>query len=186
MKSLKIVFLLAFASFSLSAFCQDVPNIPNYPNYEALRMRYSTKGYVAMPGDRHNVVASGVASAFLPGLGECLNGEWGRGMGKFGIGLFCVGGASASTALMLGGMGYRGGEVRQIIGFFGILLFGSATIALDVWSVIDAVRIAKVKNLYERDCRKASADVRVLPKFDVLALGDGARTTAGLSLVVNF
>lgn len=181
MKSLKIIFLLAFASFSLSAFCQDVPNIPNYPNYESLRMRYSTKGYVAMPGDRHNVVASGVASAFLPGLGECLNGEWGRGMGKFGIGLVCVGGASASMAFL-----FQDSSTMAIIGSVGLIIFGSATIALDVWSVIDAVRIAKVKNLYERDCRKASADVRVLPKFDVLTLGDGARTTAGLSLVVNF
>ncbi len=59
--------------------------------------------------------------------------------------------------------------------------------ALDIISIVDGVRVAKVKNMYEQDLRKAySFDMSVCPSFDYAMVGNSYQPTAGLKLSVRF
>lgn len=70
-----------------------------------------------------------------------------------------------------------------------------AGIALNIWSTCDAVRVAKIKNMYYQDLRqqRAAMDWKIEPFFAAApksgpAAGPSARTTptAGLSLCITF
>lgn len=74
----------------------------------------------------------GIASACIPGLGQAINGEWGKGLAFFGgsIGAKILGGIFRSPAMtMIGGLGVR------------------------IWSVVDAVKNAKgeIKTLVPKE-----------------------------------
>ena len=51
-----------------------------YRDYKNL---YDAKTYVHDAADAVNPVWAGIASFFIPGLGQCISGEWGRGLGFF-------------------------------------------------------------------------------------------------------
>jgi hypothetical protein len=70
-----------------------------------------------------------------------------------------------------------------------IMLTGlAATIALDVWAIVDAVRVAKVNNMYIQDLRGnlSSVKVELNPFIDTHNYLGQANTSAGLSLKVTF
>ena len=52
--------------------------------YRQLKHIYNYREYVPSLTDRYSPGWSGVASFFVPGLGECINGEWGRGLAVVG------------------------------------------------------------------------------------------------------
>lgn len=173
----KFLFLTVFSLISLvSLFAGD--GVESYPDCNTLIYRYGDMPYQKMAGDRHDVVGSAVASAFIPGLGECLNGEWGRGMAKFGFGVLALSGAGASVALFA-----RDRDYYTAAGIAMLLVFGSAVVAVDVWSVLDAIKIAKVKNLYERD---NPVSLSVMPSFNVVDFGGSRKGVAGVSLALTF
>jgi hypothetical protein len=52
---------------------------------------------------------------------------------------------------------------------------------------VDGVRVAKVKNMYEQDLRRAySFDMSVCPSFDYAMVGNSHQPTAGIKLSVRF
>ena len=63
-----------------------------YRDYKRL---YNPKDYVRMPGDRHSPAVSGVCSWLIPGLGQMICGEVGRGFGYLGGAVAC--GAAVGT-----------------------------------------------------------------------------------------
>ena len=96
---------------------KDVRQYPDRTEYV-----YETK---ASSGKKWGV---GIASAFLPGLGQAINGDWGKGVGFFlGTGVlgFLSKLASASGRI---GLGIAG---------------GLATLGLGIVSIVDAVKSAK-------------------------------------------
>lgn len=48
--------------------------------YREYKDFYDARMYVPCPGDPYSRGWAGVASAFIPGLGECVDGEWGRNL----------------------------------------------------------------------------------------------------------
>ena len=166
---------------------QTSENVPNTTDnvvdgmkYSEYRKLYNTKNYHSQPTDPYSRGWAGVASALIPGLGQCVDGEWGRGflfiMGSIGIGIL-------TNSQRFNDHGYT---------YYSDLYFAflCAGIAYDIWSICDAVHVAKVKNMYYQDIRgqrsaqleySVSPFVALTPNF-----GNGSQPLAGLSLRLSF
>lgn len=145
--------------------------------YGELKYYYDVDNYVPKFNDGHNPFWYGVASAVIPGLGECLSGEYLRGLGK--------------TAAVVG-LGFVGAYLLPAASEYYDADFLPTTcllgaIVVYVWSVVDAVNIAKVKIMYMRDLHLLGiADVNLRPSFKTYASATGVVPTAGLSLSLTF
>ena len=80
----------------------------------------------------------GLASAFIPGVGQAINGEWGKGIGFFlgGIGLPLLVGIAGGFTSVAGG-----GAKKSLAGLYIAGL--AANLGLRIWSIVDAVKNAK-------------------------------------------
>jgi hypothetical protein len=70
--------------------------------YRINKTKYDALNYVPQVGDPYNPTASGICSFLIPGLGQMISGEGGRGvgfllgcMGSFGV--FIIGGTVINT-----------------------------------------------------------------------------------------
>ena len=108
-------------------------------------MLYSRFDYTPVFSDRYNPTLCSVASFFIPGLGQIMSNQNRRGV------------AHLATSLSLGvatgvftNLGYAWGDDIFLLTAVctGCILFG-----WQIWSCVDAGRVAKVMNLYERDLR---------------------------------
>ena len=178
--------------------------------YRDIAGYYDTKDYVERAGDPYVPAVSGIASFLIPGFGQFIDGEWGRGLGimatniGFGVlewaevcALFYT--AEESTRLyrsyytdhdsyMYSRYRAANGMVAAALGA-GLLTVAAQT-AFNIWNICDAVKIAKVKNMYYNDTRArnyASLDMNLSPQiaFAPTAAGN-LQPTAGLSLKVSF
>ncbi len=163
--------------------------------YEGMRYRdyknlYDTHYYIHEAGDAYSPGWAGVASFFIPGLGQGVAGEWGRGLGIFAadLGLSALFYGSVATLST-----YENETTGEIEGGGGASLLAVGAIigkvVLDIWSICDAVHVAKVKNMYQQDIRsqRAAFDVKVVPYLASTQTSvSGYQPTAGLSLKVNF
>lgn len=60
-------------------------------------------------------------------------------------------------------------------------------IAIDICAIVDGVRVAKVKNMYEQDLKKLyTIDVDLYPSVNFVQLGNNIQPTAGLTLAMKF
>ena len=167
----------------LGYFCFD----SQAQSYELNRYKYFHKMYIPQPEDPYNPSVMGVAS-IVSGLGQILSGETGRGLAFMG-GTY---GAYATGFLLLGDLTSETNSIEDIfpnillratgVGFIGI------GIALNIWSIIDAVRVAKVNNMYFQDIRGelSSVKVELNPFIDTNNYLGKTNTSAGLSLRVTF
>jgi len=55
-----------------------------------------------------------------------------------------------------------------------------------IWSIADAPRVAKVKNLVLRDKRKVSGNFSIQPYFNFRSYWANNKTMLGLSVNINF
>ena len=140
--------------------------------YKELKKYYDYKEYTRGLIQHHNPTAVGVASFFIPGLGEMICGEGWRGVAY-------LGGWLASNVISVIGIQQRS-EVLYLIGCAG-------TLGTEIFSIIDAVRVAKVKNMYERDLMRTYAfDVDLYPSVNYISTAKGIQPTAGLTLAFRF
>ena len=148
MKSFILLLFLVFICGSQYAFGQ----------YKQNKLNYNYKEYMSQKGDPYNPTVTGIASFFVPGLGQVVAGETGRGIAFFAgyavsYGIF-INGAYRVTKFVDNNPNYSGGKIEG----FGGFLFGLASaIAITVWSTSDAVRVAKVNNLAFRDTRNKTS-----------------------------
>ena len=168
--------------------------------YEGMRYReyknlYDTHYYNRELGGTYSPGWSGVASFFIPGLGQAICGEWGRALAIFGghLGLTVI----YTAAINAGNTNYYvdsrpGTPVIQSSGD-GIYALALAAmigdVALDIWSICDAVHVAKVKNMYYQDLRgqRAAVDIKLEPYFAYTPTNVGMyQPTTGLSLRLSF
>jgi hypothetical protein len=93
--------------------------------------------------------------------------------------LICVAGAGlANTTLE-----------NQILGSIGlsfIMLGISGAVAVDIWSIVDATRVAKVNNLAWRDVSNTGFTLRLEPYISPILTYSSAETQLGLRIKVNF
>jgi hypothetical protein len=161
---------------------EPLENLRQNMRYKELKRLYNHKEYEAALADRYSPGWTGVASAVIPGLGECINGEWGRGLGKFFGNLALV--TTANVFVQKSYVdAYPTWQADIVVGAVCYV----AALGLDIWSIVDAVRIAKVKNMYEQDLKKTYAvDVDLYPSVDYIQLASGVQPTTGFTFAVRF
>ncbi len=150
--------------------------------YRINKTRYDYRAYSYQVDDPYNPAIAGVLSFLIPGLGQMVSGEFGRGAaflaGEIGFGVICmVGVVSFASDLGVGLIGERG------IALMWIGLAGMLTV--DIWSVVDAVRVARVNNLAFRDKSKTSLNLHISPYFSASYYSNGKPVT-GLSMKFSF
>ncbi|MEK9609847.1 MAG: hypothetical protein VW058_09320 [Flavobacteriaceae bacterium] len=144
MKSI-ILFLCVLFIGSSSLQAQYKFNKLNY-NYEAYNYEY---GDPVKPG------IAGVASFFVPGLGQVLSGETSRGLTFFGgylVSYVLLSDGSMRVADFIQENPYYEGS--DIDGLDNLTLGLVGVLVLSIWATADAVRVAKVNNLAFREERK--------------------------------
>lgn len=158
--------------------------------YKEYKNLYDTRYYIHEAGDAYSPGWAGVASFFIPGLGQGVAGEWGRAVGFIAadIGL---------SALFWGSIAVLNAnyeETGELTDGRGTSLLAAGAllgkVVLDIWSIPDAVHVAKVKNMYQQDIRsqRAGLDLRVEPFFAYTPTLEtfGKQPTAGIALRVSF
>ena len=140
--------------------------------YKEIKKYYNHKEYTRGLVQHHNPGGVGVASFFIPGLGEMICGEGWRGTAFLG------GWLATSFVSLIGIQNFN--DVVYLVGAAGSL-------AIKIASIVDAVRVAKVKNMYERDLmRTYSFDVDLYPSMNYIKTAEGIQPTAGLTLAFRF
>lgn len=168
--------------------------------YRDYKNKYNPAQYISRPDDPYSPLASGLASFFIPGLGQCICGEWGRGVGFFL-------GTEAATYLSLTYIiynvvtssedyyNYYYGDNQHYQSsnngsFVTMLLALLGTEALHIWNIFDAARVAKVKNMYFQDVNGhlTSLDLNIEPYLNLApaSYSAGNQMVGGLSIKLNF
>lgn len=161
---------------------QDVRPGMRYSQYKGF---YDKSMYISQPGDPYSPSWAGVASFFIPGLGQAVAGEWGRGtlffLANFGLGI-------GNAVTYYGMMNYREPYKTNNTKYF--IAISVVRLAIDIWSIADAVKVAKIKNMYNQDLRgqrMAQLDCSVTPFVTAAPdMGNGAFTLTGVSLTLSF
>lgn len=155
-----------------------VPTVVQGMPYRQYRALYRPSEYVRAPGDRYLPALSGIASYFIPGLGQMICGEVGRG--------FAFLGATVGAALLppvASALAYSSADASFLLSA-GVCCF----LAVYVWSIVDAVQVAKVKNMYRQDIRRMETQVgmRLYPSVNLFPSPSGERASYGVTLALTF
>ena len=168
------VLLIRYATGRNEVFDQ-APSIAVSPSlkYKEMARIYDYRNYTKSVYDQYSPAGSGIASFFIPGLGQMICGEWGRGFAWLGGHCACYIAAAVSTA--------ADAPVLTLMSAAGVL-------ALDICAIVDGVRVAKVKNMYMSDLRAAgyAFDVDLYPSVNFVPAGSGLQPTAGMTLALRF
>ncbi len=154
--------------------------------YSEYKDYYDVKFYVPERNDPYSRGLAGVASLLIPGLGQAIDGEWGRAFGFFASNVALAMTAEAHiTEVDEYGQAYK----KDVDSTWWLIQ--AARIALNIWSICDAVHVAKVKNMYYQDLRygRTAVDFRVEPFLTVAnksCVGSDLKPAAGLSLRLSF
>lgn len=154
--------------------------LTSYMKYKQLRTIYDFRRYEPTLADRHNPTLAGVASFFIPGLGQIICGETGRGFALFGA---HIGGVVLASAASAYAYDYESAGASLLSVAMGIGLA-----AFDIYSIIDGVRVAKVLNMYEQDWREQqkSIDITLQPSIYNIKYNNSIKPAAGLTLSMTF
>ena len=167
----------------LLLFCFFVIVSVTSAQYSSYKSQYDYRTYSYQPGDPYNPTLAGVASFQIPGLGQVISAESGRGLAFFGGYVGCIVLWSAGFAnLSNGGSSVNSGVVLVFLGGAGLL-------TVSVWSIVDAVRVAKVNNLAFRDQTKPSFNIEFSPYFGnqpVFGILGNQSIPVGLSIRFSF
>lgn len=199
----KFIFIITLVmATSVSAFAQyndttrePVDGIEMGMKYKQLKNIYNYKQYTESLDDRYSPVWSGVASFLIPGLGQMVSNELGRGFAWLGGAVASSVVVGVGSSLSLGSAALQQENPNTDVNTTAYMTAGTvlslvgslALIAVDVCAIVDAVRVAKVKNMYEQDLRKKHAlDVQLHPSVNYVNTSNGVKPTAGFTLALNF
>ena len=168
------VLLIRYATGRNEGFDQ-APSIAVSPSlkYKEMARIYDYRNYTKSVYDQYSPAGSGIASFFIPGLGQMICGEWGRGFawlgGSFGCYLITALSTAADAPVLT-------------------LMCASGLLAIDICAIVDGVRVAKVKNMYMSDLRSAgyAFDVDLYPSINYVKTSTGVQPTAGMTLALRF
>ena len=157
--------------------------------YKELKTIYNYKDWVSTDDDRYDPSWMGVCSFLIPGLGQMITGEVGRGFAWFGGAVGCY--ALIGTGAALETIGYykSDGDATSGLAMTGSILTIAAYLglaAVEVCAIIDAFRVAKVKNMYNQDLQKRNYSLNLYPSVDYIKMANGVQPTAGLTLAMRF
>jgi hypothetical protein len=155
-------------------------NLITNAQYRINKTKYDLKAYHYQVGDPYNPGVMGFASFVIPGLGQILEGETARGFGFFGgfVGLNII----KYRILMRPSSGPLNGVTSLNRNTVRYVLAG-----LHIWSLFDAIHVAKINNMAFRDQNKTTFDLQLLPyvgSYDYSTLNN--EVPVGLTLLINF
>ena len=177
-----IIALTLLICFSAAASAQTIRPGMKYREYKNY---YDYHLYEHQKGDPYSRFWTGAASFLIPGLGQVFEGQWVRGLLFFAGNIALYSGYVANMNVEYDSAGNvvssSPASPMAYVCFFGQL-------GLDLWSIIDAVHIAKIKNMYYQDLKamRSSLDVDLEPYFAYTPSSDGVKPVTGLSLKLNF
>ena len=195
----RIVVLIAAFVFTATALSAQVaPRM----KYKDLKDTYNPKEYVKSATDPYSPGWSGFASFVLPGLGQVISGETGRGIAFFAgdVAIGATANIFADKFLDTVQKDADGKPAKDADGKYiftdekgarkwaGAIVGVSATaVAYYIWNICDARKVAKVKNMYYQGLAGNHAvGVDFYPSFDYAITGSGARLVPGMTLALQF
>ena len=148
-----------------------------YKNYSPL---YDHRNYTRQPGDTYNPSLAGAMSFLIPGLGQCICDEWGHGLAFFGADLI----VSLMTVNAVAQASQRPNTSRVVYA----VAMSALSLTTDILNIVDAVRVAKIKNMYYRDIVgiKSTVSCGVTPYVSYIELPGNSSSAFGLSFQVGF
>lgn len=168
----KEVFSNTTAKTAKNAYMYAAPssNIYYGMKYRELKKIYDHRDYDKRRFTRYSPAWAGVGSFFIPGLGQMCCGEFWRGLGQFGV----------NFGLGLVSLTAEDGDLAAV--------FALGQFAYGIWSTIDAVRVAKVKNMYENDLRslRSSVSIDMYPSLNTIPTNSGFGVAPGMTLSLTF
>ena len=148
--------------------------------YSVNKTKYDYRTYFHQVGDPYNPAVAGITSYLIPGLGQILSGETGRGLAFLGGYVVC------STLYLAGTLSiyFKNGPTESGLG----LMAGGALVLLSfqIWTIVDAVRVAKVNNLAFRDKYKSSRLIKIQPYIGSINYYSSTKPVTGLSFKYSF
>ena len=155
-------------------------NLITDAQYRINKTKYDLKTYHYQVGDPYNPGVMGFASFVIPGLGQILEGETVRGLGFFGgfVGLNIIKYRilrRPSSGPLNGVTSLNRNTVRYVLA------------GLHIWSLFDAIHVARVNNMVFRDQNKTTFDLQLLPyvgSYDYSTLNN--EVPVGLTFLINF
>lgn len=145
--------------------------------YRINKTKYNYLTYTYQAGDKYNPTVASLAS-IIPGLGQMISGEFGRGAAIF-AGFAGVFGAAAIGSSIPLNIDLRTGSVLMLMCLSGLL-------AIENFSIVDAGRVAKVNNLAWRDINKSSYNFQLQPFLNTTDINRTGFVHAGFTLTVTF
>jgi hypothetical protein len=160
----------------------------NAQTYSTNKLKYDSRLYVPEFGDIYSPVLSGVCSFLMPGLGQIISGETGRGLAFLGGTTGCLLVGCVGYGLTISSIYSRGGSGNSIGPAIGLMIVGfSAMTGVYIWSIVDAVDVAKVNNMCIRDLRKTSSiKLELAPYVAQISINNQLTTPLGFSMRVSF
>ena len=196
MKKIIIAVIVLVAGMSVAS-AQVQPGM----KYRELKSMYNTKGYVKSDIDPYAPVWTGIASYLLPGLGQAIVGETGRGLRFFAASTVISSFSSYTADQLIDNIvkddygafvkdesgNYqlkdKAAAKRQVM---ALCAAGISELIVCIWSSADAAKVAKVKNLYYRDVRKYTLEPSLYPSVQTVQTGTGCRLAPGMTFALNF
>ncbi|MBQ3742752.1 MAG: hypothetical protein II858_02750 [Bacteroidales bacterium] len=188
----RIVILIVLAAVSTTAFAQRAPQSTSYKD---LKNYYSARDYVKSDTDPYSVFWIGLESLAAPGLGQLIMKETGRGWAFLGTsvvlgtagGILAQNVASFAVQNVDGTYSISEADRNKASGYL-IALGGVALaqLAVDIWSCVDAVKIAKVKNQYYQDGRRRHANASLYPSVNLAQTATGVAPAPGMTFALTF
>jgi hypothetical protein len=150
-------------------------------HYGFNKTKYNYRTYSFKKGDPYNPSSAGFASLIIPGLGQMISGETGRGL------LFLTGFTGSLVVSMVEFLNFANSyEGQNVIGLQVSMAGLIGALCIDLWSVGDAVRVAKVNNLALRVKHKSSYNLNIKPFLNTPDYDRKHNIPIGLALKVTF
>jgi len=158
--------------------------------YSINKLNFDSHQYIPEYGDLYNPGISGVCSFLVPGLGQMISGEPGRGFAFLGGYIGCAIVFEVGVAEFFYNFndyedpGYYGNSGKGV----GTMLLGLGGMAfVSIWSIVDAIKVAKVNNMYYQSLRKTSSlKIQLAPYVDHLTITNQGITQVGMTMRVTF
>ena len=185
----RILTILVLLAVCTAAFGQRV-------SYKDLKTQYNYKNYVKSDVDPYSVGWISFESFVVPGMGQLMMRESGRGWAFLGASsvLSAINSSLADSIQELwprdadGHYAKEPGENKdKIVGYlWGMLGVSMAELGVCIWSSVDASRIAKVKNQYYQDNTAKQVSASLYPSFDLVPSGTGTKAVTGMTFALTF
>ena len=171
MKTIAVALLLVIVGFGMAN-----------AQYKINKTKYDYSTWTYEEGDPYDPVTCGILS-IIPGVGQMAAHAFGRGVAFFGGFAGCAFMSAVGAGVA---MGSEYNETTLVLGVGLMLVSLSGMAAIDIWSIVDATRVAKVNNLAWRDRNNTGLNLQIEPFISPIQTYEATKTQVGLRLIVNF